>query len=125
MTLIPSELSIIEDSRGSLGVIEFEELPFVPQRLFWIFGVKGDSSRASHAHKVCEQFLFVQSGSLSAFVTDKSGATQKINLSAGQTLYLTPRLWLELSAFSEDAVLGVFASHPYDKNDYITTITEL
>ena len=123
--MVPSEISIIEDSRGSLGVVDFQELPFVPKRLFWIFGVESESSRGSHAHKVCEQFLFVQSGSLTAIVTDQNGSTNEILLSVGQTLHLTPRLWLELSGFSDNAVLGVFASHPYDKNDYITTLTEL
>jgi hypothetical protein len=46
-------------------------------------------------------------------------------MSAGTTLHLPPLHWLELSAFSENAVLGVLASQPYDRNEYITDYEEL
>jgi hypothetical protein len=46
-------------------------------------------------------------------------------MSVGLTLHLPPLHWLELSNFSQDAVLGVLASEPYDKNEYINSLEEL
>ena len=45
-------------------------------------------------------------------------------MSVGTTLHLAPLHWLELSAFSTDAVLGVLASEPYDQREYITERSE-
>jgi len=42
----------------------------------------------------------------------------------GATIHLAPLNWLELSAFSTDAVLGVLASEPYDQLEYITDRSE-
>jgi hypothetical protein len=38
---------------------------------------------------------------------------------------LPPLHWLELMNFSRDAVLGVLASEPYDKDEYINSLEEL
>jgi hypothetical protein len=46
-------------------------------------------------------------------------------MSIGTTLHLPPLHWLALSNFSQDAVLGVLASEPYDKNEYINGREEL
>jgi hypothetical protein len=34
-------------------------------------------------------------------------------------LYIPPRIWGTQYKYSQDAALLVFASHPYDANDYI------
>jgi oxalate decarboxylase/phosphoglucose isomerase-like protein (cupin superfamily) len=116
---------VFAEPRGSLGVVEFESLPFVPKRFFWLFGVGPGFARASHAHKLCEQFLVVQNGSITAKVTNSEGRVFEFNLTAGQSIYLRPRLWLELENFSPDAVVGVMASHAYESSDYINSIEDL
>ena len=45
-------------------------------------------------------------------------------MSVGTTLYLPPLHWVELSHFSQDVVLCVLASEPYDKNEYINSREE-
>lgn len=113
------------DERGSLGVIEFSAIPFTPQRFFWIFGTPENTPRAGHGHTICEQFLIVQAGAVKIQVTNCDNEVQTIILVPGDSYHLTTYNWLELLEFSSDAILGVFASIPYDRNEYIDSFEEL
>ena len=117
--------SIIHEIDGVLGVTEFGIVPFTPQRFFWLSGVSPDTTRANHGHRSCHQLLICQYGALDATITRGDGEMSVHALSIGTTLHLPPLHWLELSNFSQDAVLGVLASEPYDKNEYINSREEL
>jgi hypothetical protein len=117
--------SIIHEAAGILGVTEFGKIPFTPQRFFWLSEVGLDVTRANHGHRICQQLLLCQQGSLTAKITDGSGAVSVHEMLTGTTLYLPPLHWLELMNFSRDAVLGVLASEPYDKDEYINSLEEL
>lgn len=117
--------SIIHDMEGLLGVTEFKNIPFTPQRFFWLSGVGSDTTRANHGHRSCHQLLICQQGTLDATITRGNGEISIHVMSLGSTLYLPQLHWLELSNFSEDAVLGVLASEPYDKDEYINSREEL
>jgi len=121
---LPSWARVITEADGLLGVTEFAGLPFVPQRFFWLSAIEGDAIRADHAHRTCHQLLVCLAGSLTATITtiDKDAVVH--TLSVGTTIHLAPLNWLELSAFSKDAVLGVLASEPYDQREYITERSE-
>jgi len=116
---------INSDERGSLGVIEFSRLPFTPQRFFWIFGTPENTPRAGHGHTICEQFLLVQAGTVKIRVTNSENEVQEFILKPGDSYHLTTYNWLELLEFSIDAVLGVFASIPYDRSEYIDSLEDL
>ena len=123
---LQNELSnTIHDADGVLGVTEFQSCPFIPQRFFWLTSVGDDVVRANHAHKSCHQLLICLHGSLTARITDGAGAVHKHEMITGWTLHLPPLHWLELMNFSRDAVLGVLASEPYDKDEYINSHEEL
>ena len=117
--------SIIYEIEGVLGVTEFGKVPFTPQRFFWLSGVGSNTTRANHGHKSCHQLLICQQGTLDATITRGNGEISVHSMSIGTTLHLLPLHWLELSNFSHDAVLGVLASEPYDKNEYINSRGEL
>lgn len=124
--LVQNELTnIIHDADGKLGVTEFLGCPFTPRRFFWLTGVKSNSTRADHAHRSCHQLLICQQGELTARITRGDGEISLHEMKVGTTLHLPPLHWLELTNFSKDAVLGVLASEPYDKNEYITSTDEL
>ncbi len=121
---MPSWARVITEADGLLGVSEFTDMPFVPQRFFWLSAIKGDAIRADHAHRTCHQMLICLAGSLTATITDIDRNVVAHTMSVGTTIHLAPRNWLELSAFSKDAVLGVLASEPYDQSEYITERSE-
>ena len=112
------------DSRGNLGVYEFQDLPFVPVRFFWIFGTPDGQGRAGHGHKTCSQFIFSQQGEIDISVTQPGGQSLDLTLGPGDSFHLPPMHWLDLVAFSRDSVLGVLASHAYDRAEYIESKQE-
>jgi acetyltransferase-like isoleucine patch superfamily enzyme/dTDP-4-dehydrorhamnose 3,5-epimerase-like enzyme len=109
-----------EDIRGRLVAGEIEkELPFTPVRFFVVYAVPSSEVRGEHAHRVCHQFLICVKGSVH-IVVDDARVRQEIILSRPDTgLYLQPYVWGTQYKYSADAVLLVFASHPYDPDDYI------
>lgn len=111
---------VFTETDGVLGVTEFANLPFVPQRFFWLSTIDIDAVRADHAHKTCHQLLMCLAGSLTATVTTVAKQVSVQTMSVGKTIHLAPMHWLELSAFSPDAVLGVLASEPFSQEEYIT-----
>jgi UDP-2-acetamido-3-amino-2,3-dideoxy-glucuronate N-acetyltransferase len=112
------------DGRGHLGVFEFTDLPFKPARFFWIFETPIGVSRAGHAHRLCSQFIFSQQGLIEISVEDAHGQIRHLVLNPGEHFYLPPMHWLELKSFSEGSVLGVLASHAYDRAEYIDSKPE-
>lgn len=116
--LIP--LKVASDLRGSLTAIELtSELPFVPARFFAVFDVPSTDVRGAHAHRRCEQVLVCLRGSVACIVDD--GVTrEQVRLDRPSIgLYMPPMTWGTQYQYSPDAVLGVFASLPYDGSDYI------
>ena len=62
---------------------------------------------------------------VTAVVTGADGTTYSRTLALGETLHLPPLHWLVLSDFNEGAVLGVLASQPYDRSEYIEDLSQL
>ena len=118
------ESTIHSDDRGKLGVFEFKDLPFKPARFFWIFGTPTGTGRAGHAHKECSQLIFSQQGIIQISVQTQDGIVTRSELTPGETFYLPPLHWLDLFDFSADSVLGVFASHSYDRGEYVDSKDE-
>jgi UDP-2-acetamido-3-amino-2,3-dideoxy-glucuronate N-acetyltransferase len=118
-------LPVFADLRGSLSVGEFpKQVPFAPKRYFIVFDVPGKDVRGEHAHRRCHQFLVCLRGSLSV-VVDDGRASEEITLDRPSIgLYLPPMVWAVQYRYSADALLLVFASDPYDANDYIRDYDE-
>jgi dTDP-4-dehydrorhamnose 3,5-epimerase-like enzyme len=113
-------LPSFKDSRGDLSPIDFnEQLPFIPSRFFVVSDTPPNSIRGNHAHYSCEQFLVVIQGKINVIIDDgiKNQVIELISKDSG--LFIPKLLWASQVEHSSDAILGVFASHRYDKNDYI------
>ena len=116
---------IHRDARGSLVVAEFGPLPFAPQRLFWLVDIAPGETRANHAHRVCEQLVFCQTGSVAGRVTGPDGKSIVFRLQLGDWIVIPTRHWLTLEEFSTGCVVGGFASHPFDADEYIDSPDDL
>jgi hypothetical protein len=112
----------IRDARGALTVGEVpEEIPFEPKRYFVIYDVPSLELRGEHAHKECNQFLICLNGSCKVMLDDSINRTEVILDRPDVGLYMPRMIWGTQYCYSTNAVLLVFASHPYDSNDYIRT----
>jgi len=115
----------VRDLRGDLTVGNFaDEIPFAPARYFFVLNVPGSEVRGEHAHHACHQFLIAACGHVSVMVDD-GHERQEVRLDCPDVgICIAPLTWGVQYKYSADAVLLVFASHPYDSADYIRDYDE-
>ncbi len=110
----------IEDSRGNLTSIENGmNLPFILNRIYYLYDVPGGSVRGSHAHKNLHQIIIALSGSFDISIDDGNTSAEFHLNSPSFGLYLCPMIWRGLKNFSSGSVCLVLASDTYDESDYI------
>lgn len=109
-----------EDLRGKLAVGEFtKDVPFPAKRFFIVYAVPSAYVRGEHAHKRCSQYLVAVNGSLRVMMDDGRNREDILLDSPTKGLVIPPMVWASQYHYSSDAVLLVFASEPYDPDDYI------
>lgn len=113
------ELTVAQDLRGSLTALDFSEIPFIPQRFFSVYAVPSADVRGQHAHRRCHQFLVCLAGQVTCLVDDGERRSTYLLDHPSKGLHMPPMTWGSQFNYSADAVLGVFASLPYDAEDYI------
>lgn len=113
------------DDRGSLVALEsYTNIPFDIKRVYYIFDTKQNVVRGLHAHKNLSQVMVCLKGSCRV-VLDNGSVTQHVILnSPNQGLLIESVIWREMHDFSEDCMLLVLASEPYDESDYIRDYDE-
>jgi UDP-2-acetamido-3-amino-2,3-dideoxy-glucuronate N-acetyltransferase len=122
--LIPGLSRIVltkaSDNRGDLTAVEFSKhIPFALERTFFVTNVPSHHVRGEHAHKECHQLLVCLQGSITVSADNGTERGQWILDDPGVSLHVHPMVWAAQFHASQNAVLAVFASHPYDADDYI------
>jgi dTDP-4-dehydrorhamnose 3,5-epimerase-like enzyme len=84
-----------------------------------VYDVPSLEVRGEHAHRTCEEFLVCASGRVTVGVDDGRGRDEYVLDSRSLGLYVPPGIWTIQYQYSDEAVLVVAASHPYDPEDYI------
>lgn len=113
------------DIRGELSVGEFtKDLPFQPARYFVVYNVPSRETRGEHAHRANHQFMICIAGSCTILVDDGISRREFIFDSPVVGMHVPPMIWGTQYNYSSNAVLLVFASLPYDANDYIRDYSE-
>ena len=108
------------DARGSLTVGEVpDELPFTPRRYFAVFDVPSVELRGEHAHKRCSQFLICLHGSCRILLDDGDARCEVTLDRPDMGVFMPAMIWGTQYRYSQDAVVLVFASDPYDPDDYL------
>ena len=110
------EIPTFEDERGFLTVME-DLLPFKIERIYWIYG-SDKKERGGHRHKITRQALIALSGSVD--LKTKVGLKESFYTldNPSKCIIVEPEDWHTMY-FKNNAVLLVFASHKYEKSDYI------
>ncbi len=112
----------VADTRGSLTVGEVPtEVPFSPARYFAVFGVPSVELRGEHAHKQCQQFLICLHGSCRVLLDDGDRRCEVTLDRPDMGVFMPSMIWGTQYRYSPDAVLLVFASRPYEADDYLRT----
>lgn len=111
------DLQTYTDARGNLTVIE-DIFPFTIKRVFYIYGVD-KSERGGHRHHKTYQAAVCIRGECKILNYDGK-LSQVFHLNKpSKCVLLEPADWHKMYDFSEDAILMVFASEKFSKDDYI------
>jgi UDP-2-acetamido-3-amino-2,3-dideoxy-glucuronate N-acetyltransferase len=111
---------VIEDPRGNLVARQVGEgLPFAPERCFVILNVPSKEVRGEHAHRECSQLLVCLQGSVVVVADDGVHRQEFLLDDITKGIHLRPMVWGTQYNYTPDAMLLIFASLPYDPDDYI------
>lgn len=114
------ELTKASDLRGDLLVVELaQHIPFPVKRLFYVMNVPSHHVRGEHAHRECHQLLVCLQGSVTVTADNGIMREEWIIDRPDIGLHILPMTWAAQYRYTDNAVLAVFASHPYDAGDYI------
>jgi len=107
------------NTRGNIGVIENDTIPFDVKRVYYLFDVPSGAKRGGHAHKKLKQVLIAISGSFDVVL--KNGKSKEIVTlnRPDKGLLIENNIWRELENFSSGSVCLVLASEEFSENDYI------
>lgn len=112
----------IVDARGALTVGEMPtDVPFTPARYFAVFAVPSAELRGEHAHRACQQFLICMHGSCRVLLDDGQQRCEVTLDRPDMGVFMPEMIWGTQYRYSQDAVLLVFASRPYEADDYLRT----
>lgn len=111
----------IEDVRGNLTFLENDsQVPFVIQRVFWIYDVPGGQLRGGHAYHKQEELIVALSGSFDVVITNLDGKKSTYTLNRSYFgLYIPPKTWRHLENFSTNALALHASSMKFTEQDYI------
>lgn len=119
------DLPTVQAARGNLTALELPTLiPFPVLRLFLVHHVSNNEIRGEHAHKKCWQFLIAASGSVEVEVYDGLNSCKFKLDKPEKGLLIPPMIWGTQFNYSNQGVLLVLASDPFDPDDYIHNIEE-
>lgn len=115
------QLPKITDARGNLSFLQnSDQIPFVIQRVFWIYDVPGGEKRGGHAFTNQQEVIIVLSGSLDIIVVDPHGIEFKFCLNRSYFgLYIPPLHWRHLENFSTNSVSVHLSDSEFSESDYI------
>jgi dTDP-4-dehydrorhamnose 3,5-epimerase-like enzyme len=119
------ELKLVDEPRGGLCAAEaFREVPFEIKRVYWVFGVPSGGQRAHHAHREQQELLVAARGEFTVHCDDGRVRSVHRLASPASGLLLPEMVWHHLDEFSAGALCLVFASGPYDYDEYVHDYTE-
>lgn len=115
------EAPINRDPRGVLSVLDQATLPFLPQRIMWIYDVPVDMRRGEHAHREQHQLFICLSGVLEILVDDGIRQETIVLDRPHLGLHVQPKVWGEQVIRAPGTAYVLLASGPFDSNEYLKT----
>jgi dTDP-4-dehydrorhamnose 3,5-epimerase-like enzyme len=116
--MIKDKFTPFLDDRGSLIPIEFNSIPFKPERIFLVSNVPVDVIRGNHSHYITKQYLMCLDGQIEVILHDGINET-KILLDKNEGVLVPELIWDSQKFLTSNALLLVFCSTNYNQDDYI------
>jgi len=103
---------------------ERQNVPFDIQRAYYIFATQAGVTRGKHAHRQLRQLAVCVAGKCRFQMYDGVNRSYYTLDRPDVGIMIESMIWHEMDEFSEDCVLLVLASGPYDESDYIRDFAE-
>lgn len=104
---------------GYLTASDPKEIPFSIRRVFWTYFTPERIIRGRHAHKKTTILLIALTGKIIVTTETKKGVKKTFVLDKPNVgLIIPPMVW-HTQRYSHTAIQLAFASHPYNKKEYI------
>ena len=107
-----------EDNRGLLVPIEFDQLDFIPRRMFYVTGVPQGEKRGNHAHYTTQQILTCVQGEIEVSLHDGK-ILEIVTLQPNQWVFVDRMVWDSQKFMTGHDILMCVCSTVYKKRDYI------
>jgi dTDP-4-dehydrorhamnose 3,5-epimerase-like enzyme len=108
------------DERGRINFLEAgKDLPFQPQRLFWLHHIAPGQWRGRHGHRESQLVFVAMSGGCRIHLDDAKAKESVTIDDPARALYVGTWVWHELTDFAGDAVILVIASTLYEDAEYL------
>jgi hypothetical protein len=108
------------DQRGSINFLEAgKDLPFKPQRLFWLHHIAPGQWRGRHGHRKSELVFVAINGGCRVELDDARGKETVTIDDPAHALFVGTWVWHELTDFTPDAAILVIASTLYEDAEYL------
>jgi dTDP-4-amino-4,6-dideoxygalactose transaminase len=109
------------DSRGNLSAINIrKKCGFLVKRIYYLYNLKKNKPRGSHAHKNLKQLLICVKGKVIVYFNKREKSETKYILnSPNKGLLIQDCIWCDIQEFEKDSILLVLASEDYNKKDYL------
>ena len=114
----------INNTKGNIGDIENDTIPFDVKRVYYLFDVPSGAKRGGHAHKKLKQVLIAISGSFDVVLKDGNSKEIVTLNRPDKGLLIENNIWRELENFSSGSVCLVLASEEFSEDDYIRSYKE-
>ena len=110
----------ILDERGNLSFFQNEQhVPFMIQRVYWIYDAPGGEIRGGHAYREMQEFIIALSGSFDVVLFDGK-EEKKFTLNRSYYgLYIPKMVWRSMENFSTNALAFVASDSFYNEKEYI------
>lgn len=108
----------IKESRGNLVELDYKQLPFHPQRLFYVSNVPVGTERGGHAHIEGKQILFCLAGQVAVELRSGNLMERVICTNNGMGLLVKEGIWAKQTYLSDSSILLVLCSHPFNEASY-------
>lgn len=104
---------------GYISVAEKENLPFVPERIYWTYYTPQEVERGGHSHYNLHQILVAVSGKIIITTELLDGSKNEFILENPDEGLFIPKMCWRTMRYTHNAVQMCIASIVYDEDDYI------
>ena len=109
---------------NKLKVLEFNNLPFSPQRIYWLSDFEQDEVRGNHAHRALSQAVIAIRGAFLLKLFEGEFESEIILTPENGVLLIGPGVWRTITDIADNSIMLVMASATYSESDYIRNFQE-